>query len=82
MGALKMEYLNPIVVLAGAAIKSGNSMLASELLGASRGLRDCKAIKKQSKKYKGLTTGSIAYIVDTKVKQSAFQLSSVSVAYL
>lgn len=77
-----MKYLNPIVVLAGAAIKSGNSMLADELLGASRGLRDCKAIKKQSKKYKGLTTGSIAYIVDTKVKQSAFRLPSVSVAYL
>lgn len=76
-----MKYLNPIVVLAGAAIKSGNSMFANELLGASRGLRDCKAIKKQSKKYKGLTIGSVAYIVDTKVKQSAFQLPSVSVAY-
>lgn len=76
-----MKYLNPIVVLAGAAIKSGNSIFANELLGASRGSRDCKAIKKQSKTYKGLTIGSIAYIVDTKVKQSAFQLSSVSVAY-
>lgn len=76
-----MKYLNPIVVLSGAAIKSGNSMFASDLLSVSRGLRDCKAIKKQSKKYKGLTVESIAYIVDTKVKQSAFQLPSVSVAY-
>lgn len=77
-----MKYLNPIVVLAGAAIKSGNSMFANELLGVSRGLRDCKAIKKQSKTYKGLMAGSIAYIIETKVKQSALQSPSVSVAYV
>jgi hypothetical protein len=61
-------FVNPIVVLAGACANNGMSMFANELLSQGRGNRDCKAIRKGSKRMSGMHLTTVARVMDDKAK--------------
>lgn len=75
-----MENLNPIIALAGAAVKSGNGIFAKQLLELDRGNRDCKAMKKRKKRFSGMTLSSVAYCIDSAQKQKECK-ASVTMVY-
>lgn len=61
------NFVNPAIILAASASRSGHSMLANELLAAGRGLRDCKSIRRRITRFKGFHVVSIAQCVETSL---------------
>ena len=59
-----MTYLNPILVLAASAARSGHPSFACELLSVDRGNRDAKAIRKSITRLSGHSDLNIARCVE------------------
>lgn len=60
----KPEFVNPIIVLAGATANSGHAMFAEDLLNVGRGHRDCKAIRRRTTRLAGMSDVCIAKCVE------------------
>lgn len=58
------EFVNPIIVLAASAARSGHSYFAEELLNAGRGHRDCKAMRRRVTRLAGMHDVTIARCVE------------------
>lgn len=62
-----MQVLNPILVLAASAARSGHATFAVELLGVSRGNRDAMHIRKRITRLAGMSNLCIAKCVETAI---------------
>lgn len=61
------NFLNPVIVLAASASRAGNSMFTNELLATSRGLRDCKAIRRRFTRLAGFHPMTVALCVEDSI---------------
>lgn len=74
---MKSEHINPIVALAGATAKIGNSMFAADLLACDSGEKFVSEVIAGKPCYVGYHPVTLAKVMDDKIQRRDFPSVSV-----